>query len=50
MLENNENSEARMLADRTVNYSDALVAIVFIGASGLGIAVADPDTRASSKR
>lgn len=47
MLENNDDSEARTLADRAVNYSDALVAIVFIGASGLGIAVADPDTRAS---
>jgi hypothetical protein len=40
-------SEARALADRAVNYSDALVALVFIGASGLGIALADPDTRGS---
>lgn len=46
-MENSQNSEARALADRAVNYSDALVALVFIGASGLGIAVADPDTRAS---
>lgn len=47
MLEHNQDSEARALADRLVNYSDALVALVFIGASGLGIAVADPDTRSS---
>jgi hypothetical protein len=46
-LENNQASESRALADRIVNYSDAIAAIVFLGASGLGIAVADPDTRAS---
>lgn len=46
-MENNQDSETRALADRTVNYSDALVALVFIGASGLGIAVADTDTRSS---
>jgi hypothetical protein len=46
-LENNHVSESRALADRIVNYSDAMAAIVFLGASGLGIAVADPDTRAS---
>lgn len=40
-------TEAQALADRCVNYSDALVALVFIGASGLGIAIADPDTRSS---
>lgn len=40
-------SESRALADRIVNYSDVLAAIVFLGASGLGIAMADPDTRAS---
>ena len=40
-------TEAQALADRCVNYSDALVALVFIGASGLGIALADPDTRSS---
>ena len=47
MLERSQVSEARALADRIVNYSDAIAAIVFLGASGLGIAVADPDTRAS---
>jgi hypothetical protein len=47
VLENNQNSEGRALADRIVSYSDALVAVVFIGASGLGIAIADPDTRSS---
>ncbi|MEH6605632.1 MAG: hypothetical protein V7711_08625 [Pseudomonadales bacterium] len=46
-MQSNETSESRALADRIVNYSDALAAIVFLGASGLGIAVADPDTRAS---
>jgi hypothetical protein len=46
-LENDHISESRALADRIVNYSDALAAIAFLGASGLGIAVADPDTRAS---
>ncbi len=47
MSENNQIPESRALADRIVNYSDALAAIVFLGASGLGIAVADPDTRSS---
>ncbi len=37
----------RALADRLVNYSDAMVAAVFVGVSGLGVAIADPDTRAS---
>jgi hypothetical protein len=46
-LGNQQTSESRALADRIVNYSDAIAAIVFLGASGLGIAVADPDTRAS---
>ncbi len=35
------------LADRLVSYADAIVAVSFLGASGLGIAVADPDARAS---
>ena len=47
MSEDNCLPESRALADRVVNYSDALVAIVFVGASGLGIAVADPETRSS---
>ncbi len=46
-MENDHASESRALADRIVNYSDAIAAIVFLGASGLGIAVADPDTRSS---
>jgi hypothetical protein len=35
------------LADRLVNYSDALVAVSFLGMSGLGVVVADPDIRCS---
>ena len=35
------------IADRLVNYADAVAALSFLGVSGLGIAVADPDTRAS---
>ncbi len=38
-------SEERALADRLVNYSDAIVALAFISSSGLGLAVADPDIR-----
>ena len=39
--------EDRHLADRLVNYSDAVVALAFLVSSGLGLAVADPDTRDS---
>jgi hypothetical protein len=46
-LDNKQVLESRALADRIVNYSDAIAAVVFLGASGLGIAMADPDTRAS---
>ena len=46
-MENSPKSEGRALADRIVNYSDALVAVVFLGVSGLGIALADPDIRSS---
>ncbi len=46
-MEENLAAESRALADRIVNYSDAIAAIVFLGASGLGIAVADPETRSS---
>ena len=42
--------EERALADRLVNYSDAIVAISVVGVSGLGLAVADPDTRESIAR
>lgn len=38
-------SEERALADRLVNYSDAIVALGFISSSGFGLAVADPDIR-----
>jgi len=37
----------RALADRLVNYADALVAVSFVGMSGLSIALADPDVRCS---
>ena len=46
-MENSPKSEGRALADRMVNYSDALVAVVFLGVSGLSIALADPDIRSS---
>jgi hypothetical protein len=39
--------EERALADRLVNYADALAAVAFVGASGLTIALADPDVRCS---
>ena len=35
------------LADRLVNYADAVVAVAFLGFSGIGLAIADPDTRSS---
>ncbi|MEM9175483.1 MAG: hypothetical protein AAGC67_09635 [Myxococcota bacterium] len=38
-------SDETALADRLVNYSDALVAVSFLGVSGIGIAIADPDIR-----
>ena len=37
-------SEDHVLADRLVNYSDAMVTLAFILSSGLGLAIADPDT------
>ena len=49
-LTRNDYSEDSSLADRLVNYSDALVALAFVGVSGLGIAVADPDVRADISR
>jgi len=39
--------EDRALADRLVTYADALVAVSFVGMSGLTIALADPDIRCS---
>ena len=38
-------SEEHALADRLTSYSDAIVALAFIVSSGLGLSVADPDTR-----
>jgi hypothetical protein len=46
-VKNDRKSEETALADRIVNYSDALVAVAFLGVSGLGVAVADPDIRCS---
>lgn len=43
-------SEESALADRLLNYSDALVAVAFLGVSGLGIAIADPDVRCTIAR
>lgn len=42
--------QARALADRLVNYADTIVAVAFVGVSGLGLAVADPDTRGDIAR
>ena len=39
-----------VLADRLVSYSDALVAVSFLGVSGIGLAVADPDIRCTLAR
>ncbi|MEM7412114.1 MAG: hypothetical protein AAF430_17940 [Myxococcota bacterium] len=39
--------EERALADRLVNYADAVVALAVVGASGVGVAIADPDIRES---
>lgn len=40
----------RILADRLLNYADAIVAVSFVGVSGLGIAMTDPEARASVAR
>ena len=42
-----EEADNRALADRLVNYADAVVAVAFLGFSGIGLAIADPDTRSS---
>ena len=39
--------EDRALADRLVNYADALAAVSFVGMSGFTIALADPEVRCS---
>lgn len=38
-------TEEHALADRLTSYSDAIVALAFVVSSGLGLAIADPDTR-----
>ena len=47
MSEATGNAEIRALAERLTNYSDALAAVMIVGASGLAIALADPDIRSS---
>ncbi len=49
-MQQDRDEQDRALADRLVNYADAIVAVSFVGVSGLGIAVADPDTRESVAR
>jgi len=49
-MKQDRSEQDRALADRLVNYADAMVAVSFVGVSGLGIAVADPDTRTSVAR
>lgn len=43
-------SDEAVLADRLVNYADAITALAFVGVSGFGIAIADPDTRCTIVR
>ena len=45
-----DTDQTRALADRLVTYADALVAVAFVGTSGLGLALADPDSRADIAR
>lgn len=47
MSESIEYSEVRALMDRLATYSDALAAVMVVAASGLAIALADPDIRSS---
>ena len=35
------------LADRLVTYADALVAVVFVGSSGIAVALTNPESRCS---
>ena len=37
----------RSFADRLVTYADALVAVSFVGSSGLSLALTDPESRCS---
>ncbi len=43
-------AEDRALADRLVNYADAIAAFCFLALSGFGIAVADPDIQSTIAR
>jgi len=45
MIRDDRDSDV-VLADRLVSYADALTALAFVGVSGLGLAVADPEIRA----
>jgi hypothetical protein len=38
-------SDDLILADRLVGYADAIAAVAFLGVSGLGVTIADPDMR-----
>ena len=38
-------SDELILADRLVGYADAIAAVAFLGVSGLGVTIADPDMR-----
>ncbi len=44
-MKHQQESGEQALADHIVSYSDAIVALAFIVSSGLGLAIADPDTR-----
>jgi hypothetical protein len=46
-VKNRQEIGDQAFADRLVSYSDAVVALAFIVSSGLGLAIADPDTRAT---
>lgn len=46
-MDRSDFTEDRALADRLVNYVDAIVAVAFLASSGIGLALADPDTRES---
>ena len=49
-MQQDAGEQDRALADRLVNYADAIVAVAFVGVSGLGVALADPDARESVAR
>ena len=44
-MKHHRESEEQALADRLISYSDAIVALAFIVSSGIGLSIADPDTR-----